>query len=412
MMRTANNPKAVPQPAPKPGPRRRSVLLALAWYDHRAHRGATRYAIEHGWHLDATMANSSEFAWGWQGDGILCKLGYTKINPDYLQFVKDLNLPAVDLSVFGQNAGLPSIEFDPAAIASQAADHFAERGIRNFAWYPNDVAPPIQFRERAFVRHMQRVGHDVHLIPTDSSGSTFGDASGGERTDWREAAEVLGQRLAKLPRPIGVLCFSDEWGLKVLEACQQVGLQVPEDVAVLGINNNTLVCESLMTPLSSVALDMEAWAYRACAMLDQIMDGQPAPKGLTPFPASGVVTRRSTDTVAVEHPEVAKAVSFIAEQYHRPIGVDDVVAATRLTRPGLKRAFKTHLRRSIREEVQRVRVRHIKRLLIETDYTIETIAQKVGLGGPRQLYHTFERVESITPRQYRMKHRPTVEATG
>lgn len=408
MMRAANNHNTVSQPVSKPRSRGRSVLLALAWYDHRAHRGATRYAIEHGWHLDATMANSSEFAWGWQGDGVLCKLGCTKINPDYLQFVKDLKLPAVDLSVFGQNAGLPSIEFDPAAIAHQAADHFTERGIRNFAWYPNDYSPPVQFRERAYVRHMQRAGHDVHLIPAGNSG---GD-TGGEKPDWREAAEVLGQRLAKLPRPVGVLCYSDEWGLKVLEACQQVGLQVPEDVAVLGINNNTLVCESLMTPLSSVALDMEAWAYQACAMLDQIMDGQPTPKGLTRFPAGGIVMRRSTDTVAVEHPEVAKAVTFIAESYIKPIGVDDVVAATKLTRPGLKRAFKTHLRRSIREEVQRVRVRHIKRLLIETDYTIETIAHEVGLGGPRQLYQTFERVESITPRQYRLTHRPTVEATG
>lgn len=400
-------PETTPQTTPTDrynSGRRRSVLLALAWYDHRAHRGATRYALEHGWHLDATMANSSEFAWGWQGDGILCKLGCTKINPDYLQFVKDLKLPAVDLSVFGQNAGLPSLEFDPAAIAKQAADHFFERGVRNFAWFPNDVAPPIQYRERAYIKHLEREGHPTHLIPTFERG--------GEKTDWRETAQQLGRHLEQLPRPLGVLCFSDEWGLKILEACQQVGLQVPEDVAVLGINNNTLVCESLAIPLSSVALDMERWAYEACAMLDRIMDGQPAPKGLNAYPAGGVVTRRSTDTVAVEHPEVAKAVTFIAERYTQPIGVDDVVAATRLTRPGLKRAFKTHLRRSIREEVQRVRVRHIKRLLIETDYTIETIAEEVGLGGPRQLYQTFERVESMTPRQYRLKHRPAAEAVG
>ncbi|MEM9020736.1 MAG: substrate-binding domain-containing protein [Planctomycetota bacterium] len=385
-------------------PRRRSVLLALAWYDHRAHRGATRYALEHGWHLDATMANSSEFAWGWQGDGILCKLGCTKINPDYLRFVKDLGLPAVDLSVFGQNAGLPSLEFDPLAIAQQASDHFFERGIRNFAWYPNQAAPPIQYRERAYVAHLKCEGHVTDLIPN------FEQAN--EKTDWREAAQQLGRHLQSLPRPLGVLCFSDEWGLKVLEACQQVGLQVPEDVAVLGINNNTLVCESLSTPLSSVALDMENWAYQACAMLDRIMDGEPMPKGLTPYPSGGVVTRRSTDTVAVEHPEVARAVTYIAEHYRQPIGVDDVVDATRLTRPGLKRAFKTHLRRSIREEVQRVRVRHIKRLLIETDWTIETIAEEVGLGGPRQLYQTFERVESMTPRQYRIKYRPAAETVG
>lgn len=377
---------------------RRSVLLALAWYDHRAHQGATRYALEHGWHLDASMAQSQEFAHGWQGDGVICKLGCTKLHPDYLDFVTTLNLPAVDLSIFGQDAGLPCLEFDPVDIARQAQAHFFERGLHHFAWFPDDDAPPLMMRKRAFVQTMDQLGHKVHLVP-----AFHGDDPG---KGWQQSAQVLGEHLQNLPRPIGVLCFSDEWGLKVLEACQRVGLSVPGDVAVLGINNNTLVCESLSVPLSSVALDMEAWAYQACAMLDNIMDGNPAPTGMTHYPSTGVVTRRSTDVVACDHPEVARAVRFIADNYHKPIGVDDVVEATRMTRPGLKRAFSRHLRRSIREEVQRVRVRHIKRLLTETDWTVETIAAEVGLAGARQLYQTFERVESLTPRQYRLKHRP------
>lgn len=381
---------------PQVGPRR-SVLLALAWYDHRAHRGATRYALEHGWHLDASMAQSQEFAHGWQGDGVICKLGCTKPHPEYQRFVRDLGLPAVDLSVFGMDAGLPSLEFDPYDIADQAIRHFFERGLHHFAWFPDDDAQPITFRRDAFVTAMAKRDHKVHLIPAFQNGQS--------NKGWQEAAQELGEHLLTLPRPIGVLCFSDEWGLKVLEACQRVGLDVPTDVAVLGINNNTLVCESLSVPLSSVMLDMEAWAYEACTMLDKLMDGGEVAAGLTPFPTSGIVTRRSTDVVACDHPEVAKAVAFIAEHYHQPIGVDDVVDATRLTRPGLKRAFSRHLRRSIRDEIQRVRIRHMKRLLVETDWTMETIAREVGLAGARQLYQTFERVESATPRQYRMQHR-------
>jgi len=392
------------EPTPAGARPRRSVLLALAWYDHRAHRGATRYAIEHGWHLDATMANSQEFAYGWQGDGVICKLGCTRLHPAYLDFVRGLGLPAVDLSVFGQDAGLPSLEFDPRDIAQQARAHFFERGLHHFAWFPDDPNPPIRFRQRAFVRALAEQDHQAHLIRSFHTGD--------KQKSWRDAAQELGEHLRSLPRPLGVLCFSDEWGLKVLEACQRVGLSVPEDVAVLGINNNTLVCESLSVPLSSIMLDMEAWAYRACAMLDRLMDGNPVQRGLTPFPAGGVVTRRSTDVVACEHPEVARAVAFIAEHYHRPIGVDDVVEATRMTRPGLKRAFSRHLRRSIREEIQRIRVRHIKRLLRETDYTVESIAAEVGLAGPRQLYQTFERVESMTPRQYRVTHRQAEDELG
>jgi LacI family transcriptional regulator len=386
------------KPADKttPGQPRRSVLLALAWYDYRAHIGASRYALEHGWHLDATMAQSNEFAHGWQGDGILCKLGCTKLHPDYLKFVQDLHLPAVDLSVFGQDIGLPSLEFDPYDIAAKARDHFFERGLHHFAFFPDDNNPPIRIRKDAYVNTLAKEGHDAHPIPAFTNQDN--------EKAWQQAAQDLGEHLLTLPRPLGVLCFSDEWGLKVLEACQRVGLSVPEDVAVLGINNNTLVCESLSTPLSSVMLDMEAWAYEACRMLDHIMDGKEIAPGLTPFPTAGVVTRRSTDVVATDHPEVAKAVAFIADNYHKPIGVDDVVEATRMTRPGLKRAFSKNLRRSIREEIQRVRLRHIKRLLIETDYTLETIAKEVGLAGARQLHQTFNRTESLTPRQYRLQH--------
>lgn len=379
-------------------PPRRSVLLALAWYDYRAHRGATRYALENGWHLDATMAQSQEFAHGWQGDGVICKLGCTRLHPPYLEFVQSLGLPAVDLSVFGAEAGLPSLEFDPADIAQQAQSHFFERGLHHFAWFPDDDAPPIRFRQTAFQKVMSRQGHDVHTLQATPDNL--------QSVNWQDAAHALGRQLLELPKPLGVLCFSDEWGLKVLEACQRVGLSVPEDVAVLGINNNTLVCESLSVPLSSVMLDMERWAYRACQMLDEMMDNNDTGQGvMTPFPASGVVTRRSTDVLACDHPQVLSAIDFIASHYHKPIGVDDVVEATDMTRPGLKRAFARHLRRSIREEIQRVRVKHIKRLLIETDDTIESIAKAVGFGGPRQLYQTFERVESITPRRYRLMHR-------
>jgi len=376
---------------------RRSVLLALAWYDHRAHLGAKRYAMEHGWHLDATMANSQEYAWGWSGDGVLCKLGCSKLHEELVDFVQQTGLPAVDMSVFGTRYGLPSIEFDPLTIAQQSVAHLLERGLRHFAWYPSQIDPPVQLREEAFRQALSAEGLDLHsLIP---------DPPQGKKTQWQEAAERLGQQLAALPRPVGVLAFSDEWGLRVLEACARAGLRVPEDVAVLGINNNTLVCESLAVPLSSVVLDMEQWAYDACALLDRLMDGEPIPAAMTHYPASGIISRQSTDVLAVGHKDVKAAADFIAAHYHESICVDDIVAATRMTRSGLKRAFKTHLRRSISDEVQRVRMLHIKRLLVETDWTIETIAQEVGLGGARQLYQVFERTEQTTPRKFRIQQR-------
>jgi len=386
---------------PESAPRRRSVLLALSWYDHRVHQGVARFAERAGWHLDARMANSNEPVWGWRGDGVICKLGCGSVDEELLRFAQSLDLPTVDLSVFGPAHGIANLEFDPAKIGAMAVAHFLERGFRHFAWYPQKANQPFELRRQGYREALAREGltaHDIVAIDTQDPAR-----------DWQEAERELGRQLRELPQPLAVFAFNDEWAAQVLRACERVGLAVPEQVAVLGVDNQQLICEHLPIPLSSIHLDLEHWAEQAAAALDAMMDGGDAwrsePAQTTWLGPRDVVARRSTDVLATGHDGVARAIAFIAANYKLRIGVDDIAAASGLSRSGLKQAFRRHLRRSINDEVQRVRLRAARELLVDTDWTMEHIAEEVGVGDSRNLFRLFARAERVTPSEYRRTHR-------
>lgn len=389
-------------PDPPAPPKSRSVLLALSWYDLRVHRGVSRYAAANGWRLDTRMANSREVVWGWRGDGVLCKLGCATVDKEVAALVNSLSLPTVDLSVFGPEYGYPALEFDPAEIGELALNHLVERGIRNFGFFPDLPNKPVEMRRDAFGAAAAARGAKLHPIaPVPPS-----EQPGG----WVNVEEELGRRIAALPKPVGILCFNDSWGAQLIHALERVGLRCPEDVAVLGVDNDALACEALPVGLSSVALDLEAWGERAAARLDAAMDakdaGQAPPSAdLERFPAATVVVRRSTDVVAVEHPDVAIAVEYIAEHLAAPVTVEAVVANGRLSRSGLKQAFSRHLGRSIQGEIERERADRIRRFLLTSDLAIDSIATRVGLASARSLHRLFARNAECTPAEFRRRYR-------
>ncbi|MFG0305659.1 MAG: substrate-binding domain-containing protein [Phycisphaerales bacterium JB040] len=380
----------------------RSVLLAMSWYDHRVHRGISRYAQGRSWRVDARMANSTELAWGWQGDGVIAKLGCSTLDESLRDFILGLGCPTIDLSVFGPEQGLHSLEFDPDAIGTLAVDHFLERGFRRFAWYPDLDLPPIAIRRTGFEHAAAREGATVHALKPIAETGTKNNRA------WAEAERALGEQLAALELPIAVMAFNDEWGAQIIRACERVGLRVPEQVAVLGVDDNELVCEHLSVPLSSVALDLERWGELAAQRLGELMDTHPTERAhkqptMQLVQPRGVVARRSTDVLAVAHPDVAHAAKYIAEHFRENIGVEDVIAHGRMSGSGLKRAFRTHLRRSISEEIQRVRLEATRRLLTQTDWTLDRIADEVGLGSARSLHRLFARAETESPTEFRQR---------
>ena len=377
-------------------PTGKSVLLAMSWYDHRTHLGISRFAKQHGWRVDARMANSTEMAWGWKGDGVITKIGCSAIDEDLQAFISELDCPKVDLSVFGPDLGYPAIEFDPNEIGKLAADHFLERGFSHFAWFPEMDALPVRMRCDGFKRAIQdRTGGIVHPIGLNSTDQAS--------SDWSSEELDLGRRIEQLPKPVAVLCFNDEWGARVIRACESVGLRVPEDVAVLGVDDNQLICEHQPITLSSVQLDLEHWGMIAATKLGELMNSpESAPEaGIEFIPPRGISARQSTEVVSVEHTDVAQAARFIAENFDRKISVADVIAHSRLSGSGLKQAFRKHLGRSINDELRRVRAEHIRRLLCETDWTLDHIAESVGLNDSRSLHRLFAQTHDETPTEYR-----------
>jgi LacI family transcriptional regulator len=362
------------------------VLLALSWYDQRVHQGVARFAAAHGWELDARMAYSRERAWGWRGDGVLAKLGCSRVDEELVRFVKSLALPTVDLSVFGPSLGVPGVEFDPQGIGER------------FAFFPALDDEPIAARRRGFAAALAARGRELALLAPV-------DAAQGER-GWMAAEEELGARLARASEagPLGVLAFNDEWAAQLVRAADRAGLDVPGRVAVLGVDDQALACESARVPLSSVALDFEGWGEAAAALLDRAMDGEKLPGELVLHPAGRVVARLSTDVVAVAHPDVRAAVDLIARELPSGISVDDVVQKSRLSRSGLKSAFARTLGRSIQEELERARSQRIELRLRETDWSLERIASDVGLANTRTLQRLFARRNGCSPSEYRERH--------
>ena len=234
-----------------------NVLLALGRYNPRMHRGVARFAGQHNWHLNAQMAYSGQLPLGWSGDGIITLLDTQK---ELIDFVQAAKVPVVDLSIIRSEVVVPRVAGDHCLIGSLAAEHFIERGFRHFVWFSpfNDMAA--QLRLRGFAETLARVGAACESWVFESKPDEH-------RDEWTDKCEFLEHRLKMVSKPVAVFAFCDIDAANVLDACSNVGLAVPDEVAILGTDNNELICESVRVPLSSVNHDLEGVGYEGAALL-------------------------------------------------------------------------------------------------------------------------------------------------
>jgi LacI family transcriptional regulator len=207
--------------------------------------------------------------------------------------------------------------------------------------------------------------------------------------------------LQSLPKPVAVLACDDDRGREVLEACQDASLAVPEDVAVLGVDNDELLCEISDPPLSSIALDTQRGGYEAAAALDRLMAGQPVSNRRILVEPTRVVSRRSTDVFALQDRPIAMAVRFINDHVRHSIGVIDVMRYVGLSRRTLEVRFRKVMGRSVLEEITRSRLERARHLLLETDLPIQAVAESVGLKDANYLARVFHRETGMSPTAFR-----------
>jgi len=274
-----------------------------------------------------------------------------------------------------------------------AAEHLLERQLRHFAYVGLKDRAWSQRRETAFAKRIAGAGYATHLYRQPEKARDCA---------WEREQEILAAWIGELPNPVGLFACNDDRGRQVLEACRLAGLNVPEDVAVLGVDNDDVFCDLSNPSLSSVSLNAETAGYRAAELLDGLMRGSiRKPRRIT-VETLGVITRRSTEVVAVADTDVATALQYIRREHGRGISVDRVADEVALSRRSLEKRFRETLGRTILEEIQLVRLERAKRLLLETAYPISKVAEITGFGTTGYFIQFFQSRVGKTPRRFRV----------
>lgn len=368
------------------------VLLALGWYDQRLHQGIANYALQAGWHLCADVTREKVIPWGWEGDGVLAWLG---AGDDLAKFVVEAKLPTVDFSYRRAQLRFPRVMADHFAAAKLVADYFLVRGFTHFVFYSAQENWAFEEGGKAFVEILKQAGRDCdwlrwHQSPAFTTG----------RFQWQSKRRWLAAELKAARKPLALFAATDDHALEVVETCEASGLAVPEEVSVIGIGNSLPAVDAMLTPISTVDQNFQMLGYRGAELLDQLMEGAPPPAKPIRIPPAGLVARKSSDLLAINHPGVARSLQYLWEHCGRPIGVDDLVRVAAMSRSGLHQAFLNLVGRPPGSELHRVRIERAKQLLTQSNTRLETVAEQCGYRSANSFWVAFKQSTGLSPKQY------------
>jgi LacI family transcriptional regulator len=338
----------------------------------------------------------------WKGRNRALALGH-KRNPEQARIVACLRqLVSLILShiySITEPGSLPRVGSDDQAIGRLAAEHLLECQLRCFAYCGYEGLIWSEQRCSAFAATVAQAGFPCHRhleVPRECVPST-----------WEHSQQALADWIRRLPKPVGLLAANDDYAQRVLDACRPAAAAVPEDVAVIGVENDEDLGRLCDPPLSSVAVNARQIGYEGARLLAQLMAGEVPPGDVAPrlIPPSGVVVRQSTDITAIESREVAEAVSFIRRRVCDRIQTSDVAAAICRSRATLYRLFEATLGRSPKQEILRVQLERARTLLAQTADTLDAIARLTGFNDASYFGVVFKRTFGMTAGEYRARHR-------
>jgi len=389
------------RPEDKPVKKRRSVALLIETSNEYARgllRGIMAYIREHDpWsiHLPEQGRGDAPPRWlaGWHGDGIIARIENERI----ARAVVRVGVPTVDVSAARLVPGIPWVETDDEAFAQAAAEHLIERGFRQFGFCGDPRFNWSKWRRRHFERFVVQAGGTCHVYESTIDSDNQAPSS-------HEHRRLLAW-VRQLPKPTGVLACYDIRAQQLLDICREADIAVPEEVAVIGCDNDEVLCNLAAPPLSSVIPNTHGSGYRAASLLDRMMNGESIGETACLMPPFGIATRQSTDVLAIDDPEVAGAVRFIREHACDGINVADLLSAVPLTRRGLESRFRRILGFTPHEMIAKTRTDRVKQLLTETDLPMPTIAERAGFRHVEYMSTAFKNRTGLSPQQYRAKTR-------
>jgi len=358
--------------------------------------GITRYSKLHGpWSFykePIDLKSSVPHLKNWNPDGIIMR--DSLITKELLKLKKPTIL-AIHDSKYPKD--LPVIKTDSYSIAKMAAEHFIEKGFKYFAFCGFDNYDWSVGRKFYFNKFINEAGFKTYnYTPPKKIKNNYSKIEQQHLIKW----------IQSLPKPVGIFACNDDRGQHILEVCKLINIKVPDDVAVVGVDNDPMVCELSDPPLTSIALNVEAAGFEAAKLMDYMIENKKTYSEYILVSPTHIVQRQSSDILAVDDSEVAKAIQFIKNNAKNKIKVKDVVNSTCLSRRTLERRFKRIINRTIYNQIQHERIELISKLLIETDLPICEITSLFNFTDAEHISRYFKREKGIGLREFRKLHQP------
>lgn len=385
--------------------RKRGRRVALLIESSRAYGrglflGIAKFVREH----HEWSVQSEEWRWtdsfpvwlkNWDGDGVIARVETAEM----ASFIKQLGVPAVDVRGSVSGSDLPLIDTDDRMVANLAAEHFLNRGFRHYAFCGFVGANYSDKRSLWFQERLAQAGFQCHVYRPPRRTKAAQTIEHEKRGLLFQ--EDLGRWLVSLPKPIGIMACNDIRGQHVLNLCRRLALAVPEEMAIIGVDNDEILCELSDPPLSSVAPDTFRIGYDAAVLLERMMAGGKPPAEPTFIPPRGIITRRSTEVLALDDRQLAIGLRFIRDQAFGPISINEAARVSGMCRSVFERRFAAQMGRSPKAEVLRLRLERVKQLLMDTDWNLAQIAESAGFNYAEYLHAVFTQKTGITPGKYR-----------
>ncbi len=382
-------------------PRVALLIESSRTYGRGVLRGIARYAHIHGpWSFLAVERDLHggvpPMLMSWRGDGVIARIE----NRSMAKRLCKLGCPVIDVLGQATFPGIPSFDTDAEAVARLAVNFFLQAGFQHFAYVGYPGIPFSDKRRVAFARFLEEHGYSLRVLPNTAKATGPRHIQAVER-EGIGAEGMIARWLQKQPRPIAVLACNDVRAQQVLNACREHGLRVPDQIAVMGVDNDDVLCALCEPPLSSIEPDAERLGYEAAELLAAMMKGQCAVGAKSQIPPARLIERASTDIVAMEDTITVQAVRFIRDNISQGIAVKDVMAHVQRSRTDLEQRFRRALKCSVRAEILRCRLDRVCSLLRQTKLSLNEIVQHTGFSSAAHLCRLFQKRYRKSPTEYR-----------
>lgn len=375
---------------------KRSVALTFPLgisFIERLIPGIIAFARQHGgWsftRMPEMLNTSVEWLRHWRGDGAIAMV----TTEEDAAIVKRLPYPVVNLAAWQVHPEIASVTVDHRLIGDYAAKHLLERGFKRFGYYGTEGMWYSEMRGLGFQQRIKEFGGELKKLEASAS-----FIKGGK---WRDQHTQLRTWLKTLTPPVGILASTDLRASMVLDVCKDLDLRVPNEVALVGVDNDPLICEFCTPSLSSISRNDFAVGFQAASLLEKLISGPPPSAARILVSPEGVVQRKSTDTLAAENPLVIECIQYIRDHLSEHFGVERLLRETRSSRRTLELRFNEALGRSPYALINELRVERAKHLLLSKErLSLTEIARKCGFSDLRRLRLVFQRVTSTTPAAY------------